>query len=74
MQLDAIPDNYADSFKTDILFFIDDFNEDNQLLYFLKKMTTKSEIINWIDGLTSKIVMKFDKDSETIGDFIFEYM
>lgn len=73
-QLDTIPNNYADSFKTDILFFIGDFNEQNQLLSFLNQFSSKIEIIKWVNKLTSRIVMKFDEESESINDFIFDYI
>jgi len=73
-QLDTISNNYADSFKTDILFFIGDFNKQNKLLSFLNKLCSKVEITKWIDKLTSRIIMKFDEESESINDFIFDYI
>ena len=73
-QLDTASNNYADSFKTDILFFIGDFNKQNKLLSFLNQLYSKVEITKWIDKLTSRIVMKFDEESESINDFIFDYI
>ncbi len=63
-------DNYADSFKTDILIFFDEFEETNTRLAFLHKLNTYDEIENWVNRLTSTIVMKFDEDSEQLNDFI----
>lgn len=67
-------ENHADSFRTDILFFIDEFNISNSALNFLNKLETKKEIENWVDKLTSRIVLKFEKENEQIGDYIFDYM
>ncbi|MBL1281343.1 MAG: hypothetical protein COA33_013775 [Fluviicola sp.] len=71
-QLDTVSNNYADSFKTDILFFIGDFNKQNKLLSFLNKLYSKIEIIKWIDKLTSRIVMK--EDDLEINEIIFDYI
>lgn len=73
-QLDTVSNNYADTFKTDILFFIGDFNEQNKLLLFLDQLSSKLEIIKWINKLTFRIVMKFDEECESINDFIFDYI
>ncbi len=69
-----IKDNYADSFKTDILFYFDEFEnieENKNVFNFLNKLNSKEEIENSIDTLTSKIVMKFNEDEEQLSDFIF---
>ena len=71
-QLDAVPKNYADSFKTDISFFISDFNKQNKYLSFLNQLSTKVDIIKWIDKLTSRIVMK-ENDCE-VNEIIFDYI
>lgn len=69
------PENYRDSFKTDIyLFFNEDFTSDNQLLGFLDSFIEQTEIENWVDLVTSQILLKFDEDDETVGDFIGEYL
>ena len=69
------PENYRDSFKTDIyLFFNEDFTKDNPLLIFLDSLNEQSEIESWVDLVTSQIVLKFDEEVETIGDFIGEYL
>ena len=62
---------YADSFKTDILLFFDDFSEDNQNLQFLNDLKSEFDIIQWIEKLTSKIVMKYDEEHDQLSDFIF---
>lgn len=68
-----IKDIYADSFKTDILFYLDEFEnieENINSFKFLNKLNSKEEIQNYIDKLTSKIVMKFNEDEEQLSDFI----
>jgi hypothetical protein len=66
--------NYADSFKVDIAFFIDDFTDQNKLLLFLNKCNSIEEIENWVDVLCSKIILKFDSEGESINDFIYDYI
>jgi hypothetical protein len=69
------PENYRDSFKTDIyLFFNEDFSGGNPLLGFMDSFNDQSEIENWVDFVTSQIVLKFDEEVEPIGDFIGEYL
>jgi hypothetical protein len=72
LTLNKIEDNYADSLKTDILFFIGDFDENNSCLDFLDKLTTKQEVDSWVDKLTSRIVMKehLAGIDEIISDYI----
>lgn len=72
--LNKSQDNYADSFKTDILFFFDELNEDNQRLIFLNKIESFVEIEHWVDGLTSRIILKFDEETEQLNDFIADYI
>lgn len=69
-----IKNNYADSFKTDIYFFIDDFSMDNDKFQFLNTLNSETDIHNWVDKLTSRIVLKFDEESEQISDFIYDYI
>lgn len=67
-----IKDNYSDSFKTDILFYFNEFeNIQNIDFKFLNKLKSKEDIYSWVDNLTSKIVMKFNEDEEQLSDFIF---
>ncbi|WP_395063300.1 hypothetical protein [Flavobacterium sp.] len=67
--------NYADSFKSDIAFYLDeDFSEENQKLSFLNKLSTIQEIETFIDQLTSKFIMKFDPEGESENDFIDYYL
>jgi len=67
--------NYADTFKADItMFFDDDFSEENSQLQFLNNLSSKQEIENWVDKLTSRFVMKFDSEYETENDFIYNYL
>jgi len=72
LQLNNIEDNYADSFKTDILLFIGDFNILNPYLKFLNNINSQEEIIIWINKLTSRIVMK--EDDIELNDIIFDYI
>ena len=68
-------ENFADSFKQDIiLFFDDDFSEKNANLLFLNNLNTQEEIECWLDKLTSRFVLKFDPDAETEKDFIYDYL
>jgi hypothetical protein len=64
-------DSYADSFKTDIAFFLGEFEKQNSNLNFLNKISSIEEIENWVNNLTSKIVMKFDEENEQLTDFLF---
>ncbi|HEY4629406.1 MAG TPA: hypothetical protein VIH02_09015 [Flavobacterium sp.] len=68
-------ENFADSFKAFIImFFDDDFSEENPQLLFLENLNSNTEIENWIDKLTSRFVMKFDSEFETENDFIYDYL
>ena len=66
--------NYTDSFKEDIVMFIDDFTDQNKLLSFLNNIDSFEEIENWVDKLCSRIVLKFDSEGEEINDFIYDYI
>mgnify|MGYP003592745904 CR=1 FL=1 len=66
-----IDDNYADSFKTDIIIFLGEFKTQNSNLNFLNNLSSNTEIENWVNNLTSKIVLKFNADEEELSDFIF---
>lgn len=66
--------NYSDSFKSDILFFIDDFSTSNTILSFLNNFKTYIEIEDWVDKLTSRIVLKFEEENEQIQDFIYDFI
>jgi len=66
-----INDNYADSFKTDITLFLGEFETQNSNLNFLNNLSSEIEIENWVNSLTSKIVLKFNEDEEQLSDFIF---
>ena len=73
--LSQAPENYRDTFKTDMyLFFNEDFTKENPLLTFLDSFENKNEIENWVDFVASQIVLKFDEEHEQIGDFIYEYL
>ena len=60
-------DNYADSFKADISMFLGDFETKNSNLTFLKNLSSKEEIENWVNKLTSRIVLKFNEDEDNSG-------
>ena len=73
--LSQTEENYADTFKADItMFFDDDFSEENSQLQFLDNLSSKQEIENWIEKLTSRFVMKFDSGFETETEFIYDYL
>ena len=67
-------DNYADSFKEDIAMVLGDFETQNTTLKFLEKLSSKEEITSWVVKLTSRLVLKFDEDSEQLSDFIYDYI
>ncbi|MGB1308972.1 MAG: hypothetical protein ACPG6B_08690, partial [Oceanihabitans sp.] len=73
-QLETSETNYAGGFKTDIYILIGDFDLSNPIFYFLNELNSSEEITEWINRLTSRIVMKFDKETETINDFIYDYI
>ena len=66
-------ENYADSFRSDIINFCGEFNIHNSLLFFLAKFESFNEIEDWISKLTSRIVMKFDEEHDQTNDFIYDY-
>lgn len=66
--------NYYDNFKEDIVVFFYEFNIKNERLNFLKNFVSFSEIDNWIEKLSSRIVLKFDEESEKINDFIYDFI
>jgi hypothetical protein len=67
-------ENYADSFKEDIVMFIDEFTDQNEFLLFLNKLNSTAEIENWVDNLCSRIILKFDSEGEEINDLIYDYI
>lgn len=72
--LSQASENYADSFKEDIVIFLDDFTDQNELLSFLNDINSLEEIENWVDNLCSRIILKFDSEGEEINDFIYDYI
>lgn len=66
--------DYADNFKEDINIFIDVYNIKNERLQFLNKLVSFEEIDSWIEKLISRIILKFDSESEQINDFIFDFI
>lgn len=67
-------DNYADSFKSDIYFFFNEFEDLDEIehrLGFLKTLHTTEDIQNWVDHLTSRIVLKYDEDEMELSEFLF---
>lgn len=70
--LSDIKDNYADSFKTDISFYFNEFEDVQKIDFkFLDELNSQEDIHQWVDNLTSKIVMKFDENEEQLSEFIF---
>ena len=68
-------ENYADTFKADIIMFFDDnFSEGNSQFLFLDNLNSEQEIENWLEKLTSRFVMKFDLEFEAENDFIYNYL
>ena len=68
-------ENYADSFKQDIiLYFEDNFTRENIQMQFLNQLNTAEEIKNWVEFITSQFVLKFDTEQESEKDFIDYYL
>lgn len=57
--------------KLILLFFLGEFKTQNSNLNFLNNLSSNIEIENWVNNLTSKIVLKFNADEEELSDFIF---
>lgn len=66
--------NYYDNFKEDIVIFFDEFNVKNERLNFLNNFVSSTEIDNWVEKISSRIVLKFDEESEQINDFIYDFI
>ena len=66
--------NYYDNFKEDIVVFFDEFNFKNERLYFLNNFISLIEIESWVEKILSRIVLKFDEESEQINDFIYDFI
>lgn len=67
-----VKNNYADSFKTDIFFYFNEFEDIHSVDFkFLHELNSKEDIHNWVDNLTSKIIMKFNENEEQLSEFIF---
>jgi hypothetical protein len=74
ISLNKIEENYADSFRNEIIYFIEEFDVKNECLQFLNNLVSFKEIDNWIEKLTSRIVLKFDDESEQINEFISDFI
>lgn len=70
--LNKTEENYADSFRTDILIYFDKFDVENKLFFFLKEIKTLIEIENWISKLTSRIVMR--ENEMEVNEIINDYL
>ncbi|WP_269225123.1 hypothetical protein [Flavobacterium eburneipallidum] len=66
--------NYYDNFKEDIVIYFDEFNTKNKRLNFLNNFISFTEIDNWVEKISSRIVLKFDKESEQINYFIYDFI
>ncbi len=62
--LEDVGNSYADSFKTDILFYFDDFDPEDSKLKFLDDLDFEEEITGWVNRIMSLIVMKFREEEE----------
>ena len=66
--------NYYDNFKEDIVFYFDEFTTKNERLIFLNNFVSFTEIDNWVEKISSRIVLKFDEECEQINDFIYDFI
>jgi hypothetical protein len=69
-----IEETYADSFKGEIWCIIGDFERENPMLKFLDRLPNEEAIFQFIDRFTFRIVMKYDPESESLGDFFWDYV
>lgn len=67
-------ETFADSFKGEIAIYLGGFDVANPNLTFLNSLSTEQEIHDLIDRLTSRIVMKYDEEVESLGDFVFYWL
>jgi hypothetical protein len=65
-------ENYADSFKADIGLQLEGFSPEQSDKLFLRKQADADEIRNWVDTLTSRIVMH--EDDEDVNEIIQDYI
>ncbi|MBW3467507.1 hypothetical protein [Arthrospiribacter ruber] len=72
--LDKPEESYADSFKWEIGIILGDFDESNANLRFLENLSDEAAIYAFVDRLTSRIVMKYDPEWESLGDFVWDYV
>lgn len=73
--LKQFKNSYSDNFKADILlYFNEDFTEENSQFAFLKELNSKEAIEQKVDFLLSQFVLKFDDDQESEDDFIHYYL
>jgi len=66
------PQNYADGFKEDILNCLEGLNTETVHSMFLSKQDTEEDIRQWVDKLTSRIVMHEHEDG--IDNIIWDYI
>lgn len=72
--LNKTEENYYDNFKEDIVIYFDEFNTKNERLNFLNNFISLTEIENWVEKISSRIILKFDEESEQINDFIYDFI
>jgi hypothetical protein len=69
--LEDIGSSYADSFKAEILFYFNDFDTEDPKLAFLHDLDFEEEIIQWVDRITSLMVLKLEEEEEELGEFVY---
>jgi len=69
-----IEETYADSFKGEIWCIIGNFEKGNLMLKFLERLSDQEDIYQFINRLTSRIVLKYDPALESLGDFFWDYV
>ncbi|PRY89838.1 hypothetical protein [Mongoliibacter ruber] len=67
-------ENYADSFKGEIYCIMGDFEEGNPMLAFFENLEDEKAIHQHIDSLTSRIVMKYDPEWESLRGYVRDYV
>lgn len=65
--------SYADTFRSDILDFLSNYDDNEAVYDFLQELKNESDIKFWVDNVLSHIVLKFDEQFEDISDFIYQF-
>lgn len=68
--LEDVGHSDTDCFKTDILFYFQDFDPLDSKLSFLNDLDFEEEIIDWVNHIISMIVLKQEEEEDIFGEFV----